>query len=54
MASDETEGLTESEVRLLEEVPRGAAWLAGTAIALMLISWFLIWLLIYLPRGTIG
>jgi hypothetical protein len=54
MASDEDERLTQSEVRLLEAVPTGAAWLAGTAVALMLIAWFLIWLLIYLPRGTIG
>jgi hypothetical protein len=54
MASDENEGLTDSEVRLLEPVPTGAAWLAGTAVALMLVAWFLIWLLIYIPRGTIG
>jgi hypothetical protein len=54
MASDEKEGLVEPEMRLLQAVPTGAAWLAGTAVALMLIAWFLIWLLIYIPRGTIG
>jgi hypothetical protein len=54
MASDESERLTESEARLLEAVPTGAAWFAGIAVALMLIAWFLIWLLIYIPRGTIG
>jgi hypothetical protein len=54
MAGDEDEGLTDSEARLLAEVPMGAVWLAGSAVALLLIAWFLIWLLIYLPRGTIG
>jgi hypothetical protein len=54
MAGDDDEGLTDSEMRLLAPVPMGAAWLAGTAVALLLIVWFLIWLLIYLPRGTIG
>jgi len=54
MASDENEGLTDSEARLLEPVPTGAAWLAGAAVALMLVVWFLIWLLIYIPRGAIG
>jgi hypothetical protein len=54
MASNEHKGLADSEARLLEAVPTGAVWLAGTAVALMLIAWFLIWLLIYIPRGTIG
>jgi hypothetical protein len=54
MASDENEDFADSEARLLEPVPTGAAWLAGTAVALMLVAWFLIWLLIYIPRGTIG
>jgi hypothetical protein len=50
----EDEGLSDSEARLLAQVPTGAAWLAGSAVALLLIAWFLIWLLIYLPRGAIG
>jgi len=50
----EDEGLSDSEARLLAAVPSGAAWLAGSAVALLLIAWFLIWLLIYLPRGAIG
>jgi hypothetical protein len=50
----EDEGLSDSEARLLAQVPMGAAWLAGSAVALLLIAWFLIWLLIYLPRGAIG
>ena len=54
MASDEDDGLADSEARLLAAVPTGAAWLAGTAVLLLLIAWFLIYLLIYIPRGTIG
>ena len=54
MAGNDDESLTDTEAQLLTAVPMGAAWLAGTAVALLLIAWFLIWLLIYLPRGTIG
>jgi hypothetical protein len=54
MASTNDNGLTDAEVKLLAPVPMGAAWIAGTTVALLLIAWFLIWLLIYLPRGPIG
>jgi hypothetical protein len=54
MASNDDSGLADTEVKLLAPVPMGAAWLAGTAVALLLVAWFLIWLLIYLPRGPIG
>jgi hypothetical protein len=54
MASDEDGDLADAEARLLAAVPTGAVWLAGTAVALLLIAWFLIWFLIYLPRGPIG
>jgi hypothetical protein len=54
MAGDQDESLSDTDARLLAAVPRGAAWLAGTAVALLLVAWFLIWLLIYIPRGTIG
>jgi len=54
MVSDDDDGLSDSEAQLLSAVPAGAAWLAGIAVALLLIAWFLIWLLIYIPRGTIG
>ena len=37
----------------LSEAPRGALALAGTAVALLLIAWFLIYFLIFLPRGTV-
>jgi hypothetical protein len=54
MAGVEDDGFAEGEARLLGAVPMGAGWLAGTAVALLLVAWFLIWLLIYLPRGSIG
>jgi hypothetical protein len=54
MAIDGDDGLSDSEAHLLTAVPTGAIWLAGTAVALLLIAWFLIWLLIYIPRGPIG
>ena len=54
MASDDDSGLSDAEAKLLAQVPVGAVWLAGTAVALLLIAWFLIWLLIYIPRGSIG
>jgi hypothetical protein len=54
MAGVDEKDLSNAEARLLTDVPMGAAWLAGTAVVLLLVAWFLIWLLIYLPRGTIG
>jgi hypothetical protein len=54
VAGNDENDLTDAEVQRLTAVPTGAAWLAGIAVALLLIAWFLIWLLIYIPRGTIG
>lgn len=38
VASNDDDGLTDTEAQLLTEVPMGAAWLAGTAVALLLIA----------------
>ena len=38
----------------LREVPRGAIALGGVAVVLLLITWLLIYLLVYLPRGMVG
>ena len=46
--------LTSEEIARLGEVPRGAAWLAGIAVSLLLAAWLLVYLAIYLPRGMIG
>jgi len=48
------EPLSEAEARRLADVPTGAAWLSGIAVGLLLVVWFLIWFLLYIPRGSIG
>jgi hypothetical protein len=61
MAKDEGPGRQESasddEAALeaaMEQVPRGAIALAGTSVALLMLCWFLIYLLVFLPRGSVG
>ena len=39
---------------VMRTVPLGAAVLAGGAVALLVIGYLLIYLLIFIPRGTIG
>lgn len=36
------------------EVPKGAIAVAGTAVALLMICWFAIYLFVFLPRGSVG
>jgi hypothetical protein len=52
-ASDQGE-LDTAELRLLDPVPSGAAALAGIAVFLLLLGWFFVYFLIYLPRGMVG
>lgn len=40
--------------RALSEVPRGAVALAGTAVILLMIGWLGLYLLEFLPRGSVG
>ena len=40
--------------RALGEVPKGAVAVAGTAVLLLLICWFAIYLFVFLPRGSVG
>jgi len=54
MSDSDDHSLTKAEMQCLEALPIGAVWLAGIAVSLLLIAWFLIWLLIYIPRGPIG
>jgi hypothetical protein len=54
MSGSDDHKLTPAEEQRLADVPVGAAWLAGIAVGSMLVAWFLIWLLIYIPRGSIG
>jgi hypothetical protein len=40
--------------RVMREVPRGALALSGLTVGLMLLAWFLMYALVFLPRGTVG
>jgi hypothetical protein len=40
--------------RVMRTVPLGAGVLAGGAVALLVLGWLIIYLLIFLPRGTVG
>jgi hypothetical protein len=39
---------------VMQTVPLGAAVLSGTAVALLVIGYLLIYTLVFLPRGTVG
>ena len=47
---DDLEALEEA----LNETPRGAIAVAGTAVLLMMLGWWVIYLFVFLPRGTVG
>lgn len=38
----------------LQAVPSGALALAGTAVGLLLVAWFLIYAFVFLARGPVG
>ena len=50
--ADEVDEAALSDV--MQTVPLGAAVLAGSAVALLVLSYILIYVLVFLPRGTIG
>jgi hypothetical protein len=60
--ADQSSGLTELDDQIdeaaLAEVmrvtPLGAGVLAGTAVALLVLGYLAIYLLVFLPRGTVG
>jgi hypothetical protein len=39
---------------VMRTVPLGAGVLAGTAVALLVVGYLLIYLLVFIPRGTVG
>lgn len=39
---------------VMRTVPLGAAVLAGGAVALLVLGYLLIYILVFLPRGTVG
>jgi hypothetical protein len=40
--------------RVMRSVPLGAAVLAGSAVALLVIGYLLVYILVFIPRGTVG
>jgi hypothetical protein len=40
--------------RVMHDVPWGAGVLAGAAVALLVLGYLLIYLLVFIPRGTVG
>jgi hypothetical protein len=40
--------------RVMQSVPLGAGVLAGTMVALLVLGYILIYLFVFLPRGTVG
>jgi len=39
---------------VMRQVPLGAAVLAGSAVALLVAGYLLVYLLVFIPRGTVG
>ena len=39
---------------VMRKVPLGAAVLAGSAVALLVAGYLLIYILVFIPRGTVG
>jgi hypothetical protein len=40
--------------RVMRSVPLGAAVLAGSAVALLVAGYLLVYILVFIPRGTVG
>jgi hypothetical protein len=40
--------------RVMQEVPKGALALSGLTVGLLLLTWFLIYAYIFLPRGMVS
>ena len=51
----ETDDVSEEALAsVLGTVPLGAGVLAGSAVALLVIGYLLIYILVFIPRGTVG
>ena len=44
----------EALAKVMRTVPLGAGVLAGSAVALLVLGYLLIYILVFLPRGTVG
>ena len=38
----------------MEEAPKGAVVVSGIAVGLLILCWLLIYIFVFLPRGTVG
>jgi len=54
-AADATDAIDEKALAsVMRTVPLGSAVLAGSAVALLVAGYVLIYLLVFIPRGTVG
>ncbi len=52
---DAGDGIDEAALAsVMRSVPLGATVLAGSAVALLVIGYLLIYLLVFIPRGSVG
>ena len=52
---DVADGIDETALAgVMGSVPLGAAVLAGSTVALLVLGYLLIYILVFLPRGTVG
>jgi hypothetical protein len=55
MPPDDDDGLGEAEITAaLRETPKGAFALAGLTVGLLMAAWVLMYLFVFLPRGSVG
>jgi hypothetical protein len=53
--SEVADGVDETALAgVMRTVPLGAAILAGSAVALLVAGYLLIYILVFIPRGTVG
>jgi hypothetical protein len=53
--SEGADGVDEAALAgVMRTVPLGAAILAGSAVALLVAGYLLIYILVFIPRGTVG
>ena len=54
-ANEDADSIDENALAsVMRTVPLGAAVLAGSAVALLVAGYLLVYLLVFIPRGTVG
>jgi hypothetical protein len=52
---EDTDGIDAGALAsVMQSVPLGAAVLAGSTVALLVAGYLLVYILVFLPRGTVG